>query len=120
VRTEEVDDEAAVGAAAGGVAEVGHAVGRLRESEHEVVRRRLVDANVARVAQRVPEVEQGLKPAVAGAGADDATAASQEEAGDEQEANGAAQSSSSRIHGVVLVYTVSNLVCPNTGPLTTD
>jgi hypothetical protein len=95
VRTEEVDDEAAVGAAAGGVAEVGHAVGRLREGEQELVRRRLVDADVARVAQRVPEVEHGLEPAVAGADAD--AAASQEEAGDEQEANGAHQGSA--IHG---------------------
>jgi len=65
------------------VAEVGHAVGRLREGEQELVRRRLVDADVARVAQRVPEVEHDLEPAVAGAGM------GQEEAGNEQETNGA-------------------------------
>jgi hypothetical protein len=88
VRTEEVDDEAAVGAAAGGVAEIRHAVGRLREGEQELVRRRLVDAEVARVAQRVPEVEHGLEPLGA--------AGSEEETGDEQEANGA---QGSGIHG---------------------
>ena len=50
-----VDDEAAVGAAAGGLAEVGLAVGQARGGED--LRRAVLD-EVAGVGQRVPEAEQ--------------------------------------------------------------
>jgi hypothetical protein len=56
VRTDEVNDEAAVGAAAGGVAEVVHAVGQARRGE---VVRDAVHHQVAGVHQGVPEVEDG-------------------------------------------------------------
>jgi hypothetical protein len=55
--TEEVDDDAAVAAAAGGRAEVGLAVGRLGEGD---LRRLAVGAEVARVRDGVAEVEDGI------------------------------------------------------------
>ena len=55
-RTEEVDDEAAVGAAAGGLAEEGHPVGRARGGERLG---RAVDDEVAGVGERVAEAEDG-------------------------------------------------------------
>jgi hypothetical protein len=91
VRTEEVDDEAAVGAAAGGVAEVSHAVGRVRDGEQELVRRRHVDADVARVAQRIPEVEQGLVPPARGAGLRRGQEGAAPDALDEENAGGGDQ-----------------------------
>lgn len=67
--TEEVDDEAAIGAASGGLAEEGHPVGRARGGE------RLwgaVDDEVAGVGERVAEAEDGpvrlLAPGRGGAG----------------------------------------------------
>jgi hypothetical protein len=54
--TQEVDDEAAVGAAAGGLAEEGHPVGRARGGERLG---RAVDDEVAGVGERVPEAEDG-------------------------------------------------------------
>jgi hypothetical protein len=54
-RTEVVDDEATVGAPAGGSAEVGLAVGQPRGGED--VRGAVLD-EVAGIGQRVPEVEQ--------------------------------------------------------------
>ena len=54
--TEEVDDEAAVGAAAGGLAEEGHPVGRARGGERLG---RAVDDEVAGVGERVAEAEDG-------------------------------------------------------------
>jgi hypothetical protein len=59
--TDEIDDEAAVGAPAGGVAEVGLAVGRARGGE--VVRDALRD-QVAGVHQRVPETEHRAVPSL--------------------------------------------------------
>jgi hypothetical protein len=55
--TEEVDDDAAVAAAAGGHAEVGLAVWRLGEGD---LRRLAVGAEVARVRDGVAEVEDGI------------------------------------------------------------
>ncbi|BAS71016.1 Os01g0214901, partial [Oryza sativa Japonica Group] len=56
LRTDEVDDEAAVGATPGGVPEVRHPVRQPRRGE--VVRDAIHD-EVAGVHQRVPEVEDG-------------------------------------------------------------
>jgi hypothetical protein len=56
MHTEEVDDEAAVGAAAGGLAEEGHPVRRAGGGERLG---RAVDDDVARVGERVAEAEDG-------------------------------------------------------------
>jgi hypothetical protein len=56
--TEEVDDEAAVGAAAGGAAEEGLAVGRLGERQ---AGGRAVHAEVAGVGHGVAEAEDGVE-----------------------------------------------------------
>ena len=58
LRTQEVDDEAAVGAAAGGAAEEGLAVGGLGESE---AGGGTVHAQVAGVGHGVAEAEDGVE-----------------------------------------------------------
>uniref|UniRef100_A0A0A9GIH2 Uncharacterized protein n=1 Tax=Arundo donax TaxID=35708 RepID=A0A0A9GIH2_ARUDO len=63
--SKEVDDEAAVGAPASGLAEEGHPVGRARGGERLG---RAVDDEVACVRERVPEAEDGLVRLLAPAG----------------------------------------------------
>jgi hypothetical protein len=59
--TYEINDEAAIGAAAGGLAEVGHAIGVLGSGEDV---RDAIDYQIADVDQRISKVEDGGVPLV--------------------------------------------------------